>query len=63
MGHLLPPVYREYLIQQIREDAQRMQAQCPHGDPCCPCQDGDACHYETYGDSPAWPCTHCKARA
>lgn len=19
---------------------------CPHGDPCCPCQDGDPCHYE-----------------
>lgn len=26
---------------------------CPHGDPTCPCQDGDACHYETYGDSPS----------
>jgi hypothetical protein len=19
---------------------------CPHGDPTCPCPDGDACHYE-----------------
>ena len=19
---------------------------CPYGDPLCPCQDGDACHYE-----------------
>lgn len=19
---------------------------CPHGDPTCPCQDGDPCHYE-----------------
>lgn len=19
---------------------------CPHGDPTCPCQDGDTCHYE-----------------
>ena len=19
---------------------------CPHGDPLCPCQDGDPCHYE-----------------
>lgn len=23
---------------------------CPHGDPTCPCQDGDWCHYE---DDPA----------
>lgn len=22
------------------------QALCPYGDPTCPCQDGDACHYE-----------------
>lgn len=34
---------------------------CPHGDPACPCQDGDLCHYE---DDPAtgtkaWPCPHC----
>lgn len=21
-------------------------ARCPHGDPFCPCQDGDSCHYE-----------------
>ena len=27
---------------------------CPHGDPHCPCQDGDACHYEDVGDSKAW---------
>jgi hypothetical protein len=20
-------------------------AECPHGDPTCPCQDGDVCHY------------------
>lgn len=19
---------------------------CPYGDPLCPCQDGDACHYQ-----------------
>lgn len=25
---------------------------CPHGDPTCPCSDGDACHYEQVGDSP-----------
>lgn len=21
-------------------------SRCRHGDPCCPCQDGDVCHYE-----------------
>jgi hypothetical protein len=25
---------------------------CPYGDPTCPCQDGDACHYE---GPDAWP--------
>lgn len=35
---------------------------CPHGDPTCPCPDGLGCHYETYGDSPAWPCPHCDTR-
>jgi hypothetical protein len=30
-------------------------ADCPHGDSHCPCQDGDACHYEDVGDSKAWP--------
>lgn len=24
-------------------------------DSTCPCQDGDACHYEAVGDSGAWP--------
>lgn len=28
---------------------------CIGEDPTCPCQDGDACHYKTYGDSPAMP--------
>lgn len=28
---------------------------CPHGDPFCPCPDGDACHYE--GPDPM-PCPH-----
>lgn len=36
---------------------------CPHGDPTCPCQDGDLCHYE---DDPvtgtrAEYCAHCEA--
>lgn len=24
-------------------------AACPYGNPLCPCQDGDACHYEWSG--------------
>lgn len=23
-----------------------LKGQCPHGDPYCPCQDGDPCNYE-----------------
>lgn len=30
-------------------------AECPYGDPTCPCRDGDACHYEWAGDTPPWP--------
>lgn len=26
---------------------------CPFGDPCCPCQDGDVCHYVATEDTPA----------
>lgn len=26
---------------------------CPYGDPTCPCQDGDPCHYEPFEDTPA----------
>lgn len=32
---------------------------CPHGDPYCPCQDGDPCHYEWAGDTPPMDCVHC----
>ena len=28
---------------------------CPFGDPFCPCQDGDACHYRDTPNSPAMP--------
>jgi hypothetical protein len=28
---------------------------CIGKDPLCPCQDGDACHYNDYGDSKAMP--------
>lgn len=26
---------------------------CKYGDLICPCQDGDPCHYEPHGDTPA----------
>lgn len=29
-----------------------MSAPCKYGDPACPCQDGDTCHYE---GKDAWP--------
>jgi len=28
-------------------------SQCKYGDPYCPCQDGDACHYEPSQGTPA----------
>ena len=28
---------------------------CPFGDPYCPCQDGDCCHYVDTPGSPAMP--------
>lgn len=36
--------------------AERPRRDCPHGDRFCPCQDGDACHYEQVGDSPPSRC-------
>ena len=44
--------------------AIRPRRPCPHGDPFCPCQDGDLCHYEAAAGPPAtaaWPCEHCEA--
>jgi hypothetical protein len=29
---------------------------CPHGDTTCPCQDGDACHYEPTATTAAVRC-------
>lgn len=36
---------------------------CPHGDPACPCQDGDPCHYEDTVDTKATapPAPHAEA--
>lgn len=52
------PVAALLLAHQLQVAAEAYPV-CPHGDPCCPCPDGLACHYETYGDSPASPCPHC----
>jgi len=30
-------------------------SKCAFGDPLCPCQDGDPCHYVDLPDSPAMP--------
>lgn len=30
---------------------------CPHGDPACPCQDGDPCHYEPFEETPGERCS------
>ncbi len=29
------------------------ETSCKYGDQICPCQDGDPCHYEPHGDTPA----------
>jgi hypothetical protein len=34
----------------MQREPQGISGQCPHGDPTCPCPDGDWCHYE---DDPA----------
>ena len=34
-------------------EVARLTTKCKYGDPLCPCQDGDACHYE--GDNPMTP--------
>jgi hypothetical protein len=30
----------------MQHEAQGISEQCPHGDPTCPCPDGDWCHHE-----------------
>ena len=42
--------------------AEELPRPCPHGDPSCPCQDGDPCHYEDDEGPPATAalaCEHC----
>ena len=40
-------------ITELRAEVARLTTKCKYGDPMCPCQDGDACHYE--GDNPMTP--------
>lgn len=54
----LNPAAALLLAHQLRTVEQAWPA-CPHGDPYCPCQDGDSCHYEWSGDTPPLPCQHC----
>ena len=32
---------------------KKARKKCAFGDPACPCQDGDVCHYVAQGKSPA----------
>ena len=40
-------------IERQMIEVARLTTKCKYGDPMCPCQDGDACHYE--GDNPMTP--------
>ena len=40
-------------IAALESEVARLTTKCKYGDPMCPCQDGDACHYE--GDNPMTP--------
>jgi len=55
------PVAALLLAHQLQVAADAYPA-CPHGDPSCPCQDGDSCHYEPSGDTPAMACRHCSTQ-
>ena len=39
--------------ERAEAEVARLTTKCKYGDPMCPCQDGDACHYE--GDNPMTP--------
>ena len=41
-GDVLAAVEAAFREPPAHEDPPK----CPHGDAACPCQDGDACHYE-----------------
>lgn len=32
---------------------------CAHGDPFCPCRDGEPCHYEAHDGTSPLGCAHC----
>jgi hypothetical protein len=41
-----------YVVRTLARECEATHADCPYGDPCCPCPDGDACHYQGHD---AWP--------
>lgn len=50
-ANLCPTCGREWAKCRCAENggeavAARPHVMCPHGDPTCPCPDGDTCHYE-----------------
>lgn len=69
--------FKDGLIHDQRQRAEQAEAQlaaltappapprkaCPYGDPACPCQDGDSCHYEDTVDTQAMapPAPHAEA--
>ncbi len=40
-------------VYESKNEARSHKMVCKYGDPICPCQDGDPCHYEPHGDTPA----------
>ena len=45
--------YFKRKAERAEAEVARLTTKCKYGDPMCPCQDGDACHYE--GDNPMTP--------
>ncbi len=48
-----PQIIAEAVVGLADADLTRNRERCRHGDPFCPCQDGDPCHYEDAPGSPA----------
>ena len=66
IGEALNAYHRERVTKAVAkagDDADEASHGCPHGDPTCPCQDGDSCHYEDIPGYPAMACAHCGTTA
>lgn len=51
--HISHPHYGDRCIVAGNDWRRENPEVCKYGDPCCPCQDGDPCHYE--GENPMTP--------